>query len=376
MRILQVVGGMNLGGVETWLLQVLRNIDRERFQIDLLVHTEEECVYDEEVRALGCRILPCLHPRQPWTYARNFHRLVRECGPYDIIHSHVFRFSGFIMRLAAAAGIPVRIAHSRSSAENRNLTIWRQGYNFLMSSWLAGYSTHLLAVSRDAALGLYGPGGLNDSKLFLAPSAIDFTPFQENCSSGEIRDGLSLPLDAKVVGHVGRFTEAKNHDFVIEVARILCQRRPNLQFVLVGEGPSRTVCMERVEKMGLAPRFKFTGARRDVPRLMKGAMDLLLFPSKWEGLPRVVLEAQAAGLPCVISDVISEEVEVVQPLVRRLSLKQPPADWAEAVLAALDNPPPVSPHDAFAAMQGSRFSMAGNVKLLESLYLQALTERR
>ncbi len=376
-RVLQVVSRLDVGGIEAWLLQVSQAINRSRFQIDLLVHTDSECAYDAEMDALGCRILRVPHHRRPWTCARNFRRLVREYGPYDVIHSNVFRLSGYYMLLAHAAGIPVRIAHSHNTTvDGCRLTIYRRVYNFLMSSWLARYPTHLLAVSRDAALGLFGPGSLNDPRLHLVPSAIDLTPFRENCSRQEVRPELSLPLDAKVVGHVGRFAAAKNQDFFIEVASILCQRRPELQFLLVGEGPSRAVCMAKVEKLGLAPRFKFTGTRRDVARLMLGAMDLFLFPSKWEGFPRVVLKAQAAGLPCLIADAVTEEVEVVQPLVQRLSLKQPPAVWAEAVLAALDNPPAVSPEAALSAMECSRFSIADNVKVLESLYLQALSERK
>lgn len=374
LRILHVVGAMNHGGIENWILNVLRGINRNRFKIDLLVHTKEEGAYDKEAKSLGCRILQCPYPRRPWIYAYRFRRLVKEYGPYDIIHSHLFRFTGWIMRLAKKVGIPVRIAHSHNIAEDRTRTILRYGYNSLMKFWLARYSTHYLAVSRDAALALFGPDSLNNSKIHLIPPAIDLAPFRKNWSRHEVKQSLSIPLDVKVVGNVGRFAKQKNHDFFIEVASILCKRRPNIHFLLVGEGSSRSQYMEKVEKMGLTRHFTFTGSRSDVPRLMKGAMDLFLFPSKWEGLGRVLLEAQAAGLTCLVSDIIPKEADVVPALVKRLSLKQPPTVWAEAVLISLDNPPPVRPREALTFLEQSPFSINVNIKTLESFYLKALTE--
>ena len=99
-RVLHVLGGMNRGGVETWLMHVLRHIDRNRFRMDFLVHTVNPCAYDDEIHSLGSEIIPCLHPSRPWTYVRNFKRILREHGPYDVVHSHVHHFSGHILRLA------------------------------------------------------------------------------------------------------------------------------------------------------------------------------------------------------------------------------------------------------------------------------------
>src|SRR5208337_3468794 len=117
-RILQVVGGMERAGVETWLMHVLRQIDRDRFRMDFLVHTDHPCAYDEEIHSLGSKIIPCLRPSRPWTYARNFTRILREHGPYDVVHSHVHHFSGYVVRLAHRAGIPLRISHSHNDTTN------------------------------------------------------------------------------------------------------------------------------------------------------------------------------------------------------------------------------------------------------------------
>src|SRR5208337_2567617 len=113
-RVLHVVGGMNRAGTETWLMHLLRNIDREQYRMDFLVHTAQRFEYGEEIEALGSRIIPCLHPLKPWSYARNFMRILTEHGPYHVVHSHVHNFSGLPLYLARLAGVPVRIAHSHN----------------------------------------------------------------------------------------------------------------------------------------------------------------------------------------------------------------------------------------------------------------------
>ncbi|MGO9691541.1 MAG: glycosyltransferase [Syntrophobacteraceae bacterium] len=113
-RVLHVVGGMNRAGTETWLMHLLRNIDREHYRMDFLVHAAQPFEYAEEIEALGARVIPCLHPTKPWRYARNFMRILKELGPYEVVHSHVHHFTGLPLYLARRAGVPVRIAHSHS----------------------------------------------------------------------------------------------------------------------------------------------------------------------------------------------------------------------------------------------------------------------
>jgi glycosyltransferase involved in cell wall biosynthesis len=375
-RILQVIGAMDMGGIETWLVQVLRRLDRKRFQVDILTHTEEECFYDHEVRALGAHIIPCLHPSRPWRYARNFWAILKKYGPYDIVHSHVFRYSGVIMRLAALAGLPVRIGHSHNTSEDRRLTLFRRGYNELMRRWLNRHATHLLAVSRDAATALYGPHILADARLHLIPPGIELDAFQENFPAGLVKNTLGLAGESKVVGHIGRFEEQKNHYFFMEIARHLSSKDSSLRFLLLGDGPLRPQVEAKARDLGLAERVIFAGLRRDVPGVLKGVFDLLLFPSKWEGMGRVVVEAQAAGVPCLISDVIPAEVDLVKPLVRRMSLRQEPEAWAEAAWELLSQPPPVSREEAWRQVAASPFNIVNNVRDLENLYLSAYEQSR
>ena len=134
MRILHVLGKLDYGGVETWLVQVLRHIDRQKYQMDFLVHTTDPGMYDEEVRALGARIIPCLGPSNPLQYALNFRRVLGEYGPYDVVHSHVHHYSGYVLMLAAMVGVTVRIAHSHNdtrSAESAK-SVGRRAYRRIM----------------------------------------------------------------------------------------------------------------------------------------------------------------------------------------------------------------------------------------------------
>ncbi|MGL5804660.1 MAG: glycosyltransferase, partial [Xenococcaceae cyanobacterium] len=149
-RILQVVGGMVRGGIETWLINVLRQIDRERFQIDILVHTNEQCAYDEEVRALGCQIIHCAYTSKPWLYASKFNQILQDYGPYDIVHSQVYLYSGFILYLATQAKIPIKIAHIHPYTDIREKNFWRSIYLRLMTESISQNATHILVPSKKS----------------------------------------------------------------------------------------------------------------------------------------------------------------------------------------------------------------------------------
>jgi len=369
LRILHVVGGMNRGGVETWLLHILRHIDREQFHMDFLVHSAEPCAYDEEIRDLGCRIIPCLKPRRPWIYSGNFLRALAAHGPYDVVHSHVHAFSGYVLRLAHRAGVRGRIAHGHSDPRQR-----RRRIPALHSVYLAAalreirrHATAGLAASPGAAVSLFGPAWQAHPGRRLLLYGCDFAPFRQPVDRRAVRSELGFRPEHLVIGHVGRFCEPKNHDFWIDVAVEAALREPRARFLLVGDGPLRPAIELRVAQLGLAARFRFTGVRADVPRLMRGAMDVMLFPSLWEGLPLAIIEAQAAGLYSVVSPAVCEEAIVAKPLVRRLSLQQQPAAWTRAVLAAAQERDG-SASTGLALMERSPFAIRACVQSLEAIY--------
>jgi len=369
-RILHVVGGMNRGGIETWLMHILRHIDRDRFHMDFLVHTAEPCAYDDEVYAIGSKIIPCLNPSKPWLYASNFKRILREYGPYDIVHSHVHHFSGYVLWLAKQAGIPVRIAHSHNdtSAVEAKAVWHRRLYLALTKNWMARYATMGLGCSHKAVANLFGSDWQSDPRWRVLYYGINLTPFQKQVDSGSLHVELGIPTDAFVIGHVGRFAEQKNHVFLLEIAAEVAKREPKMRLLLLGEGSLRSDIEQKVLQVGLSDRVIFAGIRPDVPEIMGSIIDIFLFPSLHEGLGLVLIEAQAAGLPCIFSSVVPDEADVVKPLVRRLSLSQPASEWAEGVLTQRDAGSTITKSDALALVETSPFNIETSVKQLESIY--------
>lgn len=370
-HILHGIGSMTRGGVETWLMHVLRHIDRQRFHMDFLVATTQHCDYDDEIRALGSKIIPCTHPSRPWSFARNFGCLLREHGPYDVVHSHSHHFSGYPLRLAYQAGVPVRIAHSHNDTSllQAKAGLWRRMYLRLMEKWIDRYATVGLAASRKAAAALFGPRWSADPRWQVLHYGIDLIPFQGRVETAGVRAELGIPADAFVIGHVGRFVEQKNHAFLVDIATEVAKRQPNMFLLLVGDGRLRPIIEQKVAQAGLANQVIFAGVRPDVPRLMLGSMDVFLFPSLFEGLGIVLIEAQSAGLPCSVSDVLPEEADVVKPLVRRMSLSQPASAWAEAILTVRDAALAIARPDALAIVQESSFNIQTSVKSLTEVYL-------
>jgi glycosyltransferase involved in cell wall biosynthesis len=300
-------------------------------------------------------------------YARRFRRLVEAHGPYDILHCHEHHWCGVLLRLGAAAGIPHRIAHSRVESPPPRGAL-RPMYEKTMRRWIDCHMTCGLAVSDRAAASLFGPAWQQDPRIRVFRSGIELAPFRETLQG--IRHELGLSKDAPVVGHVGLFNAQKNHAVLLRAFAALLEQRPDARLLLVGEGPLRGEVETLVRRLGVEPQVHFLGPRNDVPRLMRGAMDALVLPSRFEGLPRAALEAQAAGLPLLLSDAITREAAVVPELVRFRSLSEPARVWAADLAEILSEPPPLPPPEALARLEASPFSIERNAAELEVLYEQ------
>lgn len=369
-RILHVVGGMPRAGTETWLMHVLRHIDRERFQMDFLVHTDQPNAYDEEIRSLGSRVIPCLNRLNPWLYARNFKQVLREHGPYDIVHSHVHHFSGYVLRLAKDSGVPIRIVHSHLDTLHLDSQskLLRCAYLKLMTHWIASNSTFGLAASKSSAVAMFGSTWKTHPCRRILHCGIELAHFQDVINRDTVRSELNISADAFVIGHVGRFEEQKNHNFLVDIAAEVVKQEPRMQLLLVGDGSLRPDIEQKVTKLGLKDRVIFTGVRSDIARIMLGAMDVFLFPSLYEGLGLVLVEAQAAGLPCIFSDVIPEEADLITPLNQKLSLKESVSVWTEAILQAKRKKNSINQSDALDNISLSPFNIDRSVKELSHFY--------
>ena len=333
-KILHCLGSLNPGGVETWLLNVLRHIDRDQFQFDFCTFGNGVGLFASEAQQLGSQIHQC--PRTPVSTLRGRFQNILSEGQYDVVHSHVHFFSGALLRWAYAEGVPIRIAHSHSSHDGKPNSLPRGAYRKLMKSWILRYATHGLAVSSAAAADLFSANWKDDRRIGLLHYGINLERFSISVNRDLCREQMNFRRNTPVVGHVGNFVAAKNHRYFLEVASAILKRRPEVQFLMIGDGPFRAGIESRVQANGLRKNMHFLGTRTDVPSVLLGCFDALLFPSLWEGLPLAVIEAQAAGLRCVVSSEIGEEVVVFAEQVTRLPLSSGPEEWATKVIEAVD----------------------------------------
>jgi glycosyltransferase involved in cell wall biosynthesis len=356
---------MDRGGAETWLINVLRNSDRNRVRMDFLVHTRRPAAYDPEVLQLGSRILPCPDPHNLVRYSRQFRDIVRQFGPYDAAHSHVHHYSGIVLGLARLAGIPERIAHSHTDARAiaERATPVRKAYLLLSQRLIRAHCTRGLAASKDAARGLFGEDWEHDPRFRVLPCSIDLSPFRRATDRHAVRAELGFQPGEIVFGHVGGFHPVKNHPFLIQIAAEITRCEPRARFLFVGDGPLRPAIEQEIRQARLADRVVLTGPTNDVPRLLTGAMDAFLFPSFYEGLPLALIEAQAANLPATVSDSISSEANIVRGLVRRLSLHEPASVWAASALRHLDRS-----SDALSQVERSPYNLAIGIRELMHVY--------
>jgi glycosyltransferase involved in cell wall biosynthesis len=228
------------------------------------------------------------------------------------------------------------------------------------------YATHWLAASQVAGRALFGEKWGVDPRSQVLHCGIDLQPFRRMEAREEVRASLEIAADETVIGHVGRLDTPKNHTFLVEVAAEAARRSPRLRLLLVGEGPARPLIEERVRALGMASRTIFLGSRADVPHLLL-AMDVFVFPSLWEGLGLAAIEAQAAGLPCVISECVPVEADVAPELVHRLPLAAGAPAWAEA-LAVIARNRITSQAGALASVENSDFNIERSMEGLYALY--------
>lgn len=368
-RILHVVPAMDRGGIETWLMHILRHIDRSRYRMDFLTLLAQAGAYDDEIRALGSQVLICPASRRPWQFIRRLTGILRNREPYDVIHSHVHHYSGVIVALAAAQGIPTKIVHSHNDTRPHEAGRgWpRKLYLRAMKHLIRRYATHRMAVSCQAAEDLFGLNWASERNCQVAYCGMDFSPFAVKRNRLELCDDLGLPADALVIGHVGRFFWRKNHAFLLEIAAEAFAREPRARLLCIGDGPLLPEIDDKAKAMGIRERILFAGARTDVPLLMTSVMDVFVLPSHHEGLSLASLEAQAAGLQCLLSEGLTKEGDMLPRLVSRLPLSASAAEWA-SVLLDLAGQPRISSEQALAVVNQSDFAVSKSLERLLHVY--------
>lgn len=353
-RILHIVTYMGRGGLETMLMNYYRSIDRTKVQFDFLTHRDFRADYDDEIEALGGKIyrLPNLNPFSR-SYLGALDRFFGEHPEYRIVHSHLDCMSAIPLKAAKKHGVPVRIAHAHNSNQPRDA---KYLLKLFYKHRIARQTTQLFACSGEAGRWMFGSADFR-----VLNNAIDAGKYAFDAAlrSG-VRRELGVSGDAVLVGHVGRFDPQKNHSFLLD---IFAKMPGDTRLLLVGDGVLRPDAERRAEELGIRERVIFAGVRTDVDRLLQ-AMDVFLFPSLFEGLPVSIVEAQAAGLPCLISDKVPIECKKTD-LVTQIPLDASPTEWAEAVLSAAEMPR----GDTLAQIREAGFDIRANAEWLQNHYL-------
>ncbi|MGG3940328.1 glycosyltransferase family 1 protein [Peribacillus psychrosaccharolyticus] len=328
-RVLNVVTKMDAAGIETLLMNFYRNIDRTKIQFDFLTHRSEKGFYDDEILGLGGKIfhIPPINPLKHKEYLSALDEFFNNHKEYKIVHSHINTYSMYPLRAAMKVGVPVRIAHSHISNVPLDL---KTPFRIYTKKNLKKYSTNNFACSEMAGKWLFGSEAVGRENFKKIINSIDASKYiYDEETRSRIRSQMGL--EGKfVIGHIGRFNKQKNHKFLIDVFKEIYKINPNSILMLVGEGELQSSSIKDVEDLGLKENVIFTGVRSDIHELLQ-AMDVFVFPSLYEGLGIVAVEAQAAGLHCVVSDTIPKEAFITN-LIKSISLKSSVMSWAGEIL--------------------------------------------
>lgn len=338
-KALIITGTMNVGGIENQLMHLLRNADKERFQIDF-TSTIADAYYRDEIEELGGEYvqIPYMSHRNPFPYCHRLYRVMKD-GGYDIVHAHELFHSGIVLFVAALAGVPGRFAHAHNWQDDdgtgRKRGVVRTVYNTVMRRAINAFSTHQLACSTLAGKFLYGEKILKKDSYHLVFNSVDTTKFLDRYGreeSGEFCDGWINVIQ------VGRVTRVKNQLFLTEVAEEFKRRGKKIRILCAGNGDGDYVAEVEaaVEAKGLQDHLRMLGVRRDIDVLMRKASAFVL-PSRYEGMPLVLIEAQASGLPCVVADTFSHEVDFGIDKLQWLQLSDSAAVWADAIERAIES---------------------------------------
>ncbi len=365
-RILQVHSDLKWGGVEQWLYQVAERAPRREVQLDFFAASWNS-PWEALIERKALRLVPSPRPRKPFAYVRALRRTLRQ-GRYDAVHCHFVDHSGAVLREAKRAGVPCRIAHSHIDLAPMQLSTIARAYIFAQHKMVHRYATRGVAASSAAARSMFGHQWEADCRWSVLPCGVNLDPFLEGTAQRRaVRNELQLTERDIVFAHVGRFMDQKNHGFLVEVAAHLSAALPQARFVLLGEGPLENSIREAVRNAGLTSSFRFAGPRPDAAHVLLAA-DAFLFPSRYEGLGLALVEAQAAGLRCFVSDTVPEEATVAAPLVMRLSLEQAAATWASRIALQMAQSVSMAQPKALAAVLASPFNIDRSVSKLLEMY--------
>ncbi len=361
LRVLHCVNNMHRAGLETMLMNYYRNIDRTRIQFDFLTHRPYRSDYDDEIESLGGNVYyaPRLYPKNYLAYFSYMKDFFASHPEYKIVHSHIDSMSYLPLLAAKKSQIPIRIAHSHNTAIDLD---FKYPLKQIFKMNICTVATNYLACGAEAGRFLF-----KNKEFGIVPNAIDADKFCF-CDAAREAKRAELALDgAFVVGNIGRFSYQKNHEFLLKVFSEVLKFEPSAVLLLVGTGENEEKIKSQAKKLGIYEKVCFAGTRSDVSSLYS-AMDVLVMPSRFEGVPVVGIEAQFSGLPCVFSNKVPREVAFTDGCTF-LDLKIGVTAWADTVINFGKNGRKCEPFPE------SVYRIENATECLERYYLNLLSER-
>lgn len=360
-KILHVIGAMDRGGAETMIMNFYREIDREKIHFDFLVHETRECDYDKEIRELGGSIysVPRYKIYNYFFYKKAIKDFFYKHHDYDIIHGHICSCVNIYFKEAKRYGIKT-IAHSHASDFGISLyTLFTKFVSF-RTRYIADF---FLGCSHQAGIDHYGERIVDSPRFSILNNGIKTELYKYNQNERE-RIRKKLEIDEKIViGHVGRFTYAKNHKFIIDIFKEIQKMNKNTVLLLFGRGELERQIRELVIKNNLDRQVFFMGVVEDIYNYLN-ALDLFLFPSRFEGLGIALIEAQASGLPCVVNECLPQEA-VLSNDVHEMSLDESAREWGEACLNFIGT---TNRSDLNALVKEKGYDISSETRRLERIY--------
>lgn len=358
-KVLMIVHEMNRGGIENFIMNLFRTIDREKIQFDFVEHTNKKCAFDDEIESLGGKIYHCPDYRviNHFEYSKWWNSFFKEHNEYKVIHSHLDSSANIHLRIAKKYGL-ITIAHSHNTQEGAGVRAivkktlkvgfndccdYKFGCSEAANNWLYGGKSKDTVVIRNGIISSNYPFDLDKRNQFVAEFNIE---------------------NKTVIGSVARFCHQKNHIFMIDIIYEYLKINPNSVLILVGDGELKQEIVDRIQKYKIQDSVIFTGVRSDVPDVLN-VFDLFLMPSFHEGLPVSAIEAQASGLKCLLSDTISKEVDITGN-VEFMSLGNSPREWAEKIKTML----PYKRENTKQKIIDAGYDIESTAEWLTSFYLQ------
>lgn len=327
-RIIHMIGSLDIGGSQTMIMNIYRTIDRNRIQFDFIVDHSDQLYFKEEIEKLGGKVfvMPRFTGKNIFQVQKAWNCFFDAHPEYHVLHSHVRSYSSIYFPIAKKHGIKT-IAHSHSTSNGSGI---KSIVKIILQYPLRYEADYFFGCSLKAGEWLFGKKIVQSDRYFTIKNAIDTQKYFFNRKQRSIlRNQLRIEEDVTVFIHVGRLHEAKNHIFLLHVFAMLIKEIPNSMLLLVGDGELLSEIEKQIEQLNLKSNVKMLGARTDIPDILNAA-DVFLFPSKWEGLPVTVVEAQASGLPCFVSDKITKEVGISE-LVKFLPIDKGTQVWIDAI---------------------------------------------